>query len=86
MHAGSLHLQTHNPLSKASIQLCALSQAATVTRLDTDRKLDDALAPPADTDLTSHAMHVNAYEALLYLVKLHRVLNNIKERISCITH
>lgn len=40
MHAGSLHLQTHNPLSKAPIQLCALSQVATVTRLDTDRKLD----------------------------------------------
>lgn len=39
MHASSLHLQTHNPLSKAPIQLCALSQAATVTRLDTDRKL-----------------------------------------------
>lgn len=39
IHAGSLHLQTHNPLSKAPIQLCALSQATTVTRLDTDRKL-----------------------------------------------
>lgn len=52
MHAGSLHLQTHNPLSKAPIQLCALSQAATVTRLDTDRKLGDALAhPPASVTL-----------------------------------
>lgn len=50
MHAGSLHLQTHNPLSKAPIQLCALSQAATVTRLDTDRKLDDALARPPAAD------------------------------------
>lgn len=45
MHAGSLHSQTHNPLSKAPIQLCALSQATTVTRLDTDRKLNDAPAP-----------------------------------------
>lgn len=46
MHASSLHLQTHNPLSKAPIQLCALSQAATVTRLDTDRKLGALCSHP----------------------------------------
>lgn len=38
---------THNPLSKAAIQLCALSQGATVACLDTDRKLvASATRPP----------------------------------------
>lgn len=36
VHASSMHLQTHNPLSKVSIQLYALSQRRC---LDTDRKL-----------------------------------------------
>lgn len=35
------------------------------------------LAPPADTDMTSHAMHINAYEVLLYLVQLYLISNEV---------
>lgn len=59
MHAGSMHLQTLNPLSKAPIQLCALSQVATVTRLDTDRKLGAMRLRTPEGDLGDAAIDYN---------------------------